>query len=81
MVSSNVFPQLVSALHSTDVSSHPHPQVKMAYFELCSRYAKITSPEDIQKIVSQMVGPSGLRHVNIQVSFLLNGAKINVSFI
>ena len=67
MVSSGVFPQLVSALHSTDVSMHPHPQVVMAYFEICSRYARISKLEDVQKVVGSMVGRQGLRNRNAQV--------------
>lgn len=67
LVSSGMFPQLVSALHSTDVIMHPHPQVVMAYFEICSRYARISRPSDIQKVVAGMVGPPGLRNRDVQV--------------
>jgi hypothetical protein len=75
MVASGVLPQLISAIHATDVVLHPHPQVVMAYFEISSRYARITPCADIQKIVGQMVGPCGLRsrdvHLRNRTAYLL----------
>ena len=67
LIASGVFPQLIAAIHSTDVVMHPHPQVVMAYFEICSRYARFSGASDIQKIVSGMVGVQGLRSSSVQL--------------
>lgn len=67
LIASGVFPQLISAIHGTDVVMHPHPQVVMAYFEICSRYARFSNASDIQKIVSGMVGAQGLRSASVQL--------------
>lgn len=37
LVNEGTFPALIAALHQTDVSSHPHPQVILAYYEVFLR--------------------------------------------
>ncbi|KAG5178377.1 armadillo-type protein [Tribonema minus] len=35
------FPQMVAALHRSDIARHPHPQVLILYFDIAVRYVKV----------------------------------------
>ena len=40
-----MFPQLVTALHRSDVAQHSHPSVLMLYYDTAVRYVKILKSE------------------------------------
>lgn len=67
MVNEGTFPAIIEAIHCSDVGSHPHPLVLLAYYELTARYAKSCSLAVLQKVVANMVGVKGLRHSDVQV--------------
>lgn len=60
-VCEGTFPQLLQALHDTDISSHPHPQVILTYFELCARYVKQSTEASLCRVVTNVLS-RGLRH-------------------
>ena len=66
-----IFPSLMgilNALHESDIALHEHPQVLMAYFEVCYRYANAIREENlIGKVAMSILGNSGLRNPNSQV--------------
>lgn len=61
-VTEGKFPAIVNALHETDIGRHPHAQVVLAYFEVAARYIKQCSTASVCKLVTTMLGESGLRH-------------------
>ena len=66
-VGEGAFPQLLQALHETDVTLHSHPQVLLAYFELCSRYVKQSTEASLCRMVGSLL-THGLRHpTHVQV--------------
>lgn len=56
------FPVLLSALHRSGVSAHPHWSVRVIYFELTVRYVRHfrNEPELIGPVLESMCGPNGL---------------------
>ncbi|CAM9797429.1 unnamed protein product [Chrysoparadoxa australica] len=56
------FPQMIVALHSSDITQHPHPHVLMLYYELTLRYSKIlrAQPQVIPMVMDSLCGPRGL---------------------
>lgn len=67
LVNEDSFPQILTAIHQTDVASHPHPQVILAYYEISERYFRYIDELTIQKIVTSMIGVQGLRHEDPQL--------------
>lgn len=67
LVNEGTFPALIIAIHKTDISSHPHPQVVLAYFEICVRYIKHADSLSVRQFVTAMVDRRGLRSSNKQV--------------
>lgn len=66
ILSDGPFPELIRALHGTDVAQHPHPQVLLWYYDLSVRY--LPQAMDLAPQVAQtMVGPHGLFHGELQV--------------
>lgn len=61
MVSEGSFPQLVRAIHGTDIACHGHPQVLLSYYEISLRYIKLVPPATVSDIVLNLVGAHGLR--------------------
>ena len=66
-VNESQFPSLIAAIHGTDVSSHTHPQVVLAYYDICVRYFKHADQISVRQFLSAMVDQRGLRHPNKQV--------------
>lgn len=66
-VNDGAFPALINALAGTDITSHPHPQVLLIFFDIAMRYTKLCLPSSIRSIVSGIVGPGGLHHHAAQV--------------
>lgn len=61
-VNHGAFPALINALASTDITSHPHPQVLLIYFDIAMRYTKLCLPSSIRSIVAGVTGQGGLHH-------------------
>ncbi|CAN0054713.1 unnamed protein product, partial [Phaeothamnion confervicola] len=71
LLKEGAFPQVVLALHGSDIASHPHPQVLMLYYELTVRYSKIlrssTRLAALAPVMDALCGPRGLLHPNRQL--------------
>lgn len=61
------FPQLLRALHESDVAAHAHAQVKLNYFEAAARYARGLAPDLMQHVVRALIGPHGMHADSAQV--------------
>ncbi|CAM9895823.1 unnamed protein product, partial [Choristocarpus tenellus] len=68
---SGAFPQMVLALHESDVAQHPHPQaswtVLLLYYQLTVRYSKILSSGPahlVPKVMEAICGSQGLGNPN-----------------
>lgn len=64
MLQEGTFPQLVVALHRSDLSRHNHPHVLMLYYDIAVRYVKIlkTYPDLVPAVLEGLCGPRGLLH-------------------
>jgi Exportin-T len=62
LLHSGTFPQMVVALHRSDISQHSHPHVLMLYYDITVRYVKILKQhrELIPCIMEAMCGRRGL---------------------
>ena len=67
LVNEGTFPSLIAAIHQTDIASHPHAQVVIAYYEICVRYIRHADSASIRRFVAAMVDSRGLRHSSKQV--------------
>ena len=67
LVNEGTFPSLITAIHQTDIASHPHAQVVIAYYEICVRYIRHADSASIRRFVAAMVDSRGLRHSCKQV--------------
>ncbi|CAM9258508.1 unnamed protein product [Laminaria digitata] len=68
LLRSGAFPQMVLALHDSDVAQHKHPQVLMLYFQLTVRYSKMLAdgpPHLVPKILEVICGPQGLSNPDV----------------
>ncbi|CAN0329594.1 unnamed protein product, partial [Ectocarpus sp. 4 AP-2014] len=68
LLRSGAFPQMVLALHDSDVARHKHPQVVMLYFQLTVRYSKMLAdgpPHLIPKVLEAICGPQGLSNADV----------------
>jgi Exportin-T len=62
LLQTGTFPQMVVALHRSDISQHSHPHVLMLYYDITVRYVKILKQhrELIPCIMEAMCGRRGL---------------------
>ena len=67
LVNEGTFPALIAAIHTTDIASHPHAQVVLAYYEICVRYIRHADSPSVRRFVTAMVDRRGLRHSSKQV--------------
>lgn len=63
------FREIVMALHRSDVSSHPHREVLLLYYDLSVRYSAILkeSPELLAMLLGSISGNKGLQHPHARV--------------
>ena len=63
------FRQIIIALHRSDVSSHPHREVLLLYYDICVRYSAILkeSPEILTLLLGSMLSNRGLQHPHTRV--------------
>lgn len=66
-VNEGIFPSLIKAIHSTDIASHTHPLVVTSYYELSVRYYKFMDINNVQHIMSLLLGANALRSSTYQV--------------
>lgn len=66
-VKEGLFPQLLKALHDSDIGSHAHAQVRLNYFELSARYARQSTVESIGRVAHVLIGAHGMRCADAQV--------------
>lgn len=65
--SDDMLPSILKALHGSGIGQHEHIHVRMKYFEICAKYAKILSSSDnetmtlLQTVVGCMLGGHGMR--------------------
>ena len=63
------FREIVMALHRSDVSSHPHREVLLLYYDLSVRYSSLLkdSPELLALLLGSLSGSRGLQHPHERV--------------
>lgn len=64
------FREMVTALHRSDVSSHPHREVLLLYYDLSVRYASLlkdSPPELLSGLLGALSGDRGLQHPHARV--------------
>lgn len=63
------FREIVMALHRSNVSSHPHREVLLLYYDLSVRYAKILKemPDLLSNLLGGISGNQGLQHQHPRV--------------
>lgn len=54
-VNEGTFPALITAIHSTDIAQHSHPQVLLSYFEISLRYVKLVDINTLLGVVQSLV--------------------------
>jgi hypothetical protein len=54
------FPALIRALHDSDVSQHPHPQVVLVYFEIAHRYIRYLDRPAVLRLFRTLLGSQGV---------------------
>lgn len=64
------FRSILVALHNSDITSHPHSEVLMLYYDLAVRYFPIfkDQPELLPSFLGAISGPNGLQHANPRVT-------------
>ena len=67
LVQGGSFPELINALHASNISEHAHPQVLLIYFELCVRYLNLCTPQSLQRVAEVLSGPRGIRNPDAAV--------------
>ena len=60
----DTFRDVLTAIHKSDITSHPHREILMLYYDLSVRYYPILrdSPVLLPPILSSLSGTSGLQH-------------------
>ena len=60
------FRNLLTGLHLSDVTQHPHREVVILYYETSVRYYPLLKdrPELLEKVLAAMTGTTGLQHEN-----------------
>mmetsp|Transcript_8381 Transcript_8381/g.15222 ORF Transcript_8381/g.15222 Transcript_8381/m.15222 type:complete len:1111 (-) Transcript_8381:90-3422(-) len=63
------FREMVMALHRSDVSSHPHREILLLYYDLSVRYSGILkeTPELLTVMLASISGNRGLQHPHTRV--------------
>ncbi|KAL7537714.1 hypothetical protein ACHAXR_008708 [Thalassiosira sp. AJA248-18] len=63
------FREIVMALHRSDVSSHPHREILLLYYDLGVRYSALLkdSPELLTLLLGSLSGNRGLQHPHTRV--------------
>ena len=63
------FREVLMALHRSNVSSHPHREVLILYYDLSVRYAAILKemPDLLSNLLAGLSGAQGLQHVHPRV--------------
>jgi exportin-T len=63
------FSEIVTALHRSDVASHPHWAVSLLYYDVAVRYSDILvdSPEILTLVLGSLFGNGGLQHPRTRV--------------
>ena len=62
-----LFPNLVAAIHASEVYRHPHPLVLMIYYDMTQRYATLVPLDMVQNVVASLVSTQGLRSTDAQL--------------
>ena len=64
VMKNGTFREVLVAIHQSDITSHPHREVLMLYYDLSVRYYPILrdSPELLPPILGALSGASGLQH-------------------
>jgi len=64
VMKNDTFRDVLSAIHKSDVTSHPHREILMLYYDLSVRYYPILreSPDLLPPILGALSGASGLQH-------------------
>lgn len=62
-----MFPNLVSAIHASEVYRHTHPMVLMIYYDMTQRYASLVPLDMVQNVVASLVSTQGLRSTDAQL--------------
>mmetsp|Transcript_17919 Transcript_17919/g.29970 ORF Transcript_17919/g.29970 Transcript_17919/m.29970 type:complete len:1075 (-) Transcript_17919:108-3332(-) len=62
-----LFPNLVAAIHSSEVYRHQHPLVLMIYYDMTQRYATLVPLDMVQNVVASLVSTQGLRSSDAQL--------------
>ena len=66
----DLLPSILKALHGSGIGQHDHIHVRMEYFEICARYARILQSSDnetmslLQTVIGCMLGTQGMRCSN-----------------
>ena len=63
----DMFPNLVVAIHNSEVYRHPHPLVLMIYYDMTQRYATHVPLDMVQNVVASLVSTQGLRSTDAQL--------------
>ena len=65
----SAFREVLMALHRSDVSSHPHREVLILYYDLSVRYAAILKemPDLLSNLLTGLSGAQGLQHIHPRV--------------
>ena len=63
------FREIITILHRSNVSSHPHREVLLLYYDLSVRYAAILKdiPELLSNLLGGLSGDQGLQHPHVRV--------------
>lgn len=59
-LSEGAFPNLIRALHESDVAQHPHPQVVLVYYEIAHRYIRYLDRTAVLRLFQAMLGQHGV---------------------
>jgi len=69
VMKNQTFRSLLAALHSSDITMHPHREVLALYYETAVRYYPLLKqqPELLQTVLAALSGPRGLSHEHPRV--------------
>jgi len=64
VMKNDIFREVLKAIHKSDITSHPHREILMLYYDLSVRYYPILrdSPDLLPPILGALSGASGLQH-------------------
>jgi len=69
VMKNDTFREVLIALHSSDITDHPHREVLILYYSVAVRYAAIFKqrPELLPTVLSSITGTKGLQHDHCRV--------------